>query len=437
MTLARPDFLPVVLGGDIGAYSLARSFHEAYGTQALVASTRRCHLCGDSTILDNVIMPELEDPAAFVDALLRLAEGRDERLLLLACGDWYVRLIVEHRAQLEGRFVIPYVDHALLDRLTEKDRFYDLCAEVGVPCPRTVAHDPAEPLDAGALPFGFPLVAKPASSAAYHWARFAGKRKVFFPADADELAEVLRGAREGGYRGKMLLQELLPGDDSQMRILTTYSDQAGKVRMAAFGQTLLEDRRPFGIGNPVAIVSRVDERVIDDARRLLEAVGYTGFANFDVRVDPRDGSHRFLEVNTRLGRSSYYVTAAGQNVARWLVGDLLGDGALPAGLTVARGESLYAVVPRDVLLREVADPALRAEVRRLYAAGRACDPLAYRAERRLRRRLYPLAARWRQRRAFRDAARRLAPNPATRAGGGARREAVPAEAAAERAGALA
>ena len=38
-----PAFIPVVVGGDIGAYSLARAFHEAYGLSLIHISepTRR------------------------------------------------------------------------------------------------------------------------------------------------------------------------------------------------------------------------------------------------------------------------------------------------------------------------------------------------------------------------------------------------------------
>ncbi|MFR1167444.1 MAG: hypothetical protein ACLSDQ_07500 [Adlercreutzia equolifaciens] len=182
---------------------------------------------------------------------------------------------------------------------------------------------------------------------------------------------------------------MIPGDDTSMRILTTYSDRNGKVRFASFGQTLLEDMRPMGVGNPLAIVSRTDEAIVAEAARLLEAVGYTGFANFDIKVDPRDGSHRFFEINTRLGRSNYYVTAAGDNVARWLMDDLVLGRPLPEGLTIARGESLYTVAPKATLLSYIRDDALRREVRGLYALGRDADPLDYPAEKSLRRRLYP------------------------------------------------
>ena len=398
-----PDVLPVILGGDIGAYSLARAFHEAYGIVSLVLSQADCHMCGDSSILVNRVVPHLERREELLSTLADVAECFDHRpLLLLGCGDWYVRTIVEMRAQLEDAFIIPYIGEDLLNRLTDKERFYALCAEVGVPTPRTVIFDVGDPdADPAALklPFPFPVVAKPASSAAYHYADFPGKEKVFFPRDGAELARVLGAVQKSRYDGSFLIQETIPGDDTHMRILTTYSDQTGKVRFAAFGQTLLEDMRPMGVGNPLAIVSRVDETVVAEATRLLEAVGYTGFANFDIKVDPRDGSHVFFEINTRLGRSNYYVTAAGYNVARWLVDDLVENRGLPAGLTVARTtDSLYTVVPKVILMDYIRDDDLRREVRGLYALGRDADPLDYEAERSLRRRLYPLvfaARQWR------------------------------------------
>lgn len=92
----------------------------------------------------------------------------------------------------------------MLNRLTEKDRFYALCAEVGVPVPRTVVFDARTDGDdpAGvALPFPFPVVAKPASSAAYHYADFPGKQKVFFLRDAAERSRRLRRCRPAATRG--------------------------------------------------------------------------------------------------------------------------------------------------------------------------------------------------------------------------------------------
>lgn len=401
------DVLPVILGGDIGAYSLARAFHEAYGIVSLVLSRCHSHLCGDSSILVNEVVPDLERHDVLLATLRDIAETHGHRpLLLLGCGDWYVRMVVEAREQLEDSFIIPYIGEDLLNRLVLKDSFYELCEEVGVPVPRTVLYDTVDDPTALALPFPFPIVAKPASSAAYHYAEFPEKRKVFFPENRCELDATLGAVRASSYEGKFLVQERIPGDDTFMRILTTYSDRTGRVRFAAFGQTLLEDPRPMGVGNPLAIVSRRNDAIVADAVRLLEAVGYTGFANFDIKIDPRDGSYRFFEINTRLGRSNFYVTASGHNVARWLVEDLVEHRTFSDEMVVAHGrESLYTVVPRAVLLRAVADPALRAEVRDLYNLGCDADPLDYRAERRLRRRLYPLVFAFKQGRTCRKALR--------------------------------
>lgn len=383
MHFENHGFRPVILGGDITAYSLARTFHEAYRVKSLVVSQRRSHLCADSSILDNLIVADMDREEVFLDTLEDIARQHgcstqsayaDEaraaapsapadaqpstphppiKLILLACGDWYVRLIVEHRAQLErAGYIIPYIAEELLNLLVLKDSFYALCDTVGVPHPRTFVYDVKNPVD-------------------------------------------------------------LAGDDTQMRILTTYSDRTGRVRFAAFGQTLLEDKKAMGIGNPVAIISREHPGIVEDARRLLEAVGYTGFANFDIKIDPCTGAYYFFEINTRLGRSNYYVTASGHNVATWIVDDLINGREFAGDTVIARGdESLYTVVPRSTLLAYAQNPELKAEIRRLYAEGKATDPIDYAAEERLIRRIYPKIFLRKQKKAFAAAFRAAATSAA-------------------------
>ncbi|MCD7927645.1 MAG: ATP-grasp domain-containing protein [Oscillospiraceae bacterium] len=402
MEFQEREFLPVILGGDITTYSLARSFHQAYGIRSLAISMVRSRLCADSVIIENKIVPDMDREETFLRTLTQIGQERgDKKLLLLACGDWYVRMIVEHRAQLEPYYIIPYIQEELLNRLVLKDSFYQICEEIGVPYPKTYVYDCQNPPDKLELPFSFPVIAKPASSAQYHYAQFPGKKKVFRLDTQEALDTVLDNLKTSSYDYKFLLQDFIPGDDTGMRILTCYCDRNSKVRFMSFGQTLLEDKGDMGIGNPVAIINRVNMEIMNHAKRLLEHVGYTGFANFDIKYDPRDQSYRFFEINTRLGRSNYYVTASGFNTVTWMVQDLIEQREFDQDLVIADNtDCIYTVVPKSILKKYIKDPALRREMLSLYARGKAVNPIDYKVETKLSRRIYPAIFLWKQRKKF-------------------------------------
>lgn len=399
MQCKEREFLPVILGADITAYSLARSFHEEYGVKSLVLSMAKGGYIANSDIIENRVFEGLEKKEVLVQRLLEV--GREfagkKKLIVLGCGDWYVRALIESKAQLEPYYIVPYIDEALLNEIVLKDKFYEIFEELGLDYPETYVYECGKPNDLQ-LPFSYPVIAKPANSAMYHYAKFPGKKKVFSFDNEAQLREMLRNLEQSSYSYKFLIQDKIPGDDTNMRVLTCYCDRHSKVRFAALGRTLLEDHTPTAIGNPVAIINEVNPEIVAAATKFLEHIGYVGFANFDIKYDRRDGKYKFFEINVRLGRSNFYVTGSGFNAVKWIVDDYIYDN-LP-DYTVADNISLYTVVPKGVIMKYVSDPQLLAQAKALYKAGKVSSPLLYAADKNPKHNFYARAALLNQYRKF-------------------------------------
>ncbi|GAA4433312.1 carboxylate--amine ligase [Georgenia halophila] len=390
-----PTVRPVILGGDIGAYATARTFHEAYGVRSVVLAGVSTWQVARSVAVDHRVVPSLSRPDRLVATLREVVAERPEVThLLLASADWYVDALVAHRAELEampGRVVVPYAGAEALDRIGDKGSFTALCRELGLPVPETVVvRAPDGPAAAAGL--RFPVVVKASSTTAYHAVSFPGQQKVDRATDPTALATVLARIAGAGFDGDLLVQEEIPGPDSEMAAVNLFFDADGTWRFAQYGRVLLEEHTPGALGNSVAQVTGVHRGVVDQARRLLEHVGWRGFANVDLKRDPRDGVHRFLEVNPRVGRSGYAVTASGYDISRMYVDGFVtqtGGSAQVAGAgtgdgVVGTNEHLFHVLPLP-LVRRYVDDADAALVRRLVRSGRATNPLLYLAERDPRR----------------------------------------------------
>ena len=108
---------------------------------------------------------------------------------------------------------------------------------------------------------------------------------------------------------------------------------------------------------------------------FLEALNYVGYANFDLKYDERDGKFKVFEVNIRQGRSSYYITACGHNMAKYLVDDVIHG--QQKELTLLNEKFLFTVVPKIVLKKFVSNPEVLKDVKALLRAGKYGNPLFY------------------------------------------------------------
>ncbi len=370
-------FLPVLLGTDANAYGMARSFHEAYGIKSLAFGKYPLLETRKSRIVDVHTQPDFEDPNVFLDVLEDAASAYGntyDKLLLIACGDRYTELVCENRERLRKNFFVPYIENSLKLQLENKEDFYKICETHGLPYPATVviSKDDHEGFE---LPFDFPVAVKASDSIEYVLLDFPGKKKAYKADSEKELRTIINDVYGAGYTGSLIIQDFIPGDDADMYVLNSYSNAAGKVQMMCLGHSILEDYTPAGIGNYNAIIQEGNDDIYAVYRHFLETIGFEGFSNFDLKYDARDGKYKVFEINIRQGRSSFFATASGANLATWLVRDAVEGKSLPAP-RLYDTPHLWVHVPKSLVL-DYAPARVLPQVRRLINEGKVSNTLLY------------------------------------------------------------
>ncbi|CAM3153126.1 D-aspartate ligase [Lactobacillus bombicola] len=326
----KQDFTPILLGSDINVYGMARSFNEEYGIKVKALADSQLAPTRYSKIVSVELHQGFSEDPTFMEVMrdqMKIYQDHQEPVILIACGDGYAELLSKHKEELEATFIVPYIDYDLLKKLISKEGFYQIAEEYGLPYPKTkivtVADYQAE--NYLKLPFDYPIELKPEDPVSWLDVHFEGRKKAFTIHNEAELKDIISKIYSNGYKADLILQDFIPGDDSNMRVLNAYVDKNHHVKMMCLGHPLLEDPTPQAIGNYMAILPEYDEKLYEQVESFLEKLNYVGMANFDIKYDNRDGKYKFFEINLRQGRSSFYVTLNGYNLAKWYVDDYVTD----------------------------------------------------------------------------------------------------------------
>jgi len=377
-------FVPLLFAGDINVYSVGRAFYEAFGIKAYAYGKYATMPCYGSEILRYTANPKADEQDTFLKLVIDFAnEHKDEKVLLLGCGDSYVRLISANLGKYPSNVVAPYISIELMDTLINKERFYEFCEKNGVDYPDTFVYK-KEMGDNFTLPFDGPFIIKPSSGIEYWMHPYPTQKKVYKENTVEDVHRVLHDIYGSGYSDSCIIQNYIPGDDSYMRVLTNYSDRNGKVKMMCLGHVLLEEHTPHGLGNHAVIITEHNEEIEKKYKALLEDLHYTGFSNFDIKYDQRDGKYKAFEINVRQGRSNYYVTGAGANIADIVVRDRIFEEDLE--LNIVKDETLWMMVPKGVAFKFV-NKDYHDRMKKIIAKGKITNPLLCDADKAFMRKL--------------------------------------------------
>lgn len=367
---------PVLIGGDINAYSVARAFHEQYGVVSIAIAKTYLGATDNSRIIDFYVDENLTDINHFIDSMIELGNDLKEEgkiPILMGTKDDYVDLVIKAKDKLEDIFIIPYVDEELKNKLMNKEYFYSLCEKMGVDIPKT--HILSKDMQINDFGLMYPIIIKPSNSVMFWSDRFEGMEKVYIAQNKKDFIRIVKLIYSTYYTDTLILQEYIPGDDSYIWTPSFYCDRNKKVKMMAMGHVLLEEHVPTAIGNDAAIIMEYVDEPMEKIKNFLEEIGFTGFCNCDCKYDYRDNKYKLFEINVRQGRSNYSVTAVCANLAKLLVEDRVQKIDLP--LIKQTKELYWHLIPNSIVFKYVKDENLKNKVRELIIQGKESNTFDY------------------------------------------------------------
>lgn len=261
--------------------------------------------------------------------LLRLADLIGTSSVLIPTDDAAAIFLAEHGECLRGRFLFPAQPAGLPRQVAGKHSLHVLCAEVGVPSPRSFLTSSLEQAAQIAADYGYPVVAKLARP----WQSRRGQLSTRIVDNRTELDEVWRTTASGG--AGLMLQEYIPAAAGHDWFFHGYAGSGGECWPACTG---IKDRSyPVQAGLTSFGRCMPNAPLREAATGLLGRLGYRGIADLDFRLDDRDGQYKLLDFNPRLGAQFRLFTGTtGLDVARAAYLDLTGQPVTGTGPVAGR-----------------------------------------------------------------------------------------------------
>jgi D-aspartate ligase len=341
--------------------AIARGLRDA-GAPIIGASLTPTAPTCRSKLWHNVLQVSAPTTEAWL-ATLDTAYARYGPMALLLADDTVVRIVAEHADQLATQFDFVLPDLPTVDRLLDKSVFHQWALANDFPVPHTAIVTSPGQLRAALREMTFPVVFKPvehtpqwrAVSTHYKVHRFDSitdfERLPFDPFDAGDC---------------FVVQEWIPGRDSDVYFCLTYRNRHGEELAAQVGRKITQWH--VDTGNTALAVTHQDAELHTLTRRLLDTAGHVGFGSLEVRRSTRDG--RMIITEPTVGRPNLQTAlaaAAGVNLVEMAYHDAL---KLPAPPSQYRREAIWiheTAFPRSVL---VAARRRRLDRRTLLAALR-------------------------------------------------------------------
>lgn len=259
------------------------------------------------------------DENARLGRLMDAVSAEGLKPVLIPTSDQDVDFVIRYREILSERFVFQksYSD-GVAQSLMDKAALYERCRTLGIPIPASWAVSRQDVVSL-ADDICFPCLVKP--SLIHEVKTAMAGRKLWTARTRDEFYAVCAGLPIG--ETCWLVQEIVPGPESQITVYAAHVDLEGHSRHAC---TCIKLRQyPPGFGSASLVRTKVDEETQRLSEQLLRAAGYRGIAATEFKRDQRDGRLVMIEMNPRPSLWFSATTGAGKTITLSAWAELAGE----------------------------------------------------------------------------------------------------------------
>ncbi|MBY5974850.1 hypothetical protein KUV28_21020 [Ferrimonas balearica] len=285
-----------------------------------------------------------ETPQARVAAILERTEtGNGEKPVLVVTSDQDLEAVIARSEELSGRVHLQgaYTD-GLASRIMDKDNFYKDCDSQGVAYPSlwsAMVADAAQYRDQ----ISYPAMIKPARIQDVK--HLMAGQKGWIVRNRSEFDDVL--PRIPHEAGTLLMQEIVPGPESNITLWCGYVDRDRQVRQRFTARKLRQ--YPAGFGSASLVQSETCHETAQIAEMLLPSLGYRGIAAAEFKRHPESGALKIIEVNPRPSLWFSVATKAGVPLVETAIAEARGV-PLPAAAPQKDGV-LWRYTTKDLASR--------------------------------------------------------------------------------------
>jgi predicted ATP-grasp superfamily ATP-dependent carboligase len=244
-----------------------------------------------------VLYPSPKDcPVEFAERIIELAQGRPYDFVL-PTDDISSEILTAQRERVEKHTRLPIPPYDIFMKARDKSKTLKTAMAHGVPCPQTYFPD-EENIERIAERAVYPVLVKANIS--------SGARGISLVQKKQELRRTYETVK-ASY-GECHIQEYIPSGDLQYKA-DLFLDRDQQLKAGIVYSKL----RYFPISGGSSVLNRtvLFPEIIDNAYRLLVAMGWHGFADFDFITDPRDATPKVMEINPRVPACFRITLAAG------------------------------------------------------------------------------------------------------------------------------